>query len=118
MPVTCSNGVVINPDTELEHVKKDATIFVCSGVEPMFTADKQVINWMRKQYRMGSKFGGICTGAYALARAGIIGSSKFTLHWENQPGFIETFPELLPTQSLFEIEENLITCGGGVLRLI
>ncbi len=101
------------PDTELEHVKGNATIFVCSGVEPMFTADKQVINWMRKQHRMGSKFGGICTGAYALARAGIIGSSKFTLHWENQPGFIETFPELLPTQSLFEIEKNLITCGGG-----
>ena len=62
---------------------------------------------------MGSKFGGICTGAYALAKAGIIGPSKFTLHWENQPGFIETFPDLLPTQSLFEIEENLITCGGG-----
>ena len=113
MPVTCSNGVVISPDAELEHVQKNATIFVCSGVEPMFTADKQVINWIRKQHRMGSKFGGICTGAYALARAGIIGPSKFTLHWENQPGFIETFPELLPTQSLFEIEENLITCGGG-----
>ena len=113
LPVTCSNGVVISPDTELENVQKNATIFVCSGVEPMFTADKQVISWIRRQHRMGSKFGGICTGAYALAKAGIIGASKFTLHWENQPGFIETFHDLLPTQSLFEIEQNLITCGGG-----
>ena len=113
LPVTCSNGVVISPDTELENVQKNATIFVCSGVEPMFTADKQVISWIRRQNRMGSKFGGICTGAYALAKAGIIGASKFTLHWENQPGFIETFHNLLPTQSLFEIEKNLITCGGG-----
>ena len=40
---------------------------------------------------MGSKFGGICTGAYAkLARLNNR-TSKFTLHWENQPGFIETF---------------------------
>ena len=113
LPVTCSNGVVISPDTKLENVQKNATVFVCSGVEPMFTADKQVINWIRRQHRMGSIFGGICTGAYALAQAGIIGSSKFTLHWENQPGFIETFQDLVPTQSLFEIENNLITCGGG-----
>ena len=113
LPVTCSNGVVVSPDTKLENVQKNATIFICSGVEPMFTADKQVISWIRRQHRMGSKFGGICTGAYALAKAGIIGASKFTLHWENQPGFIETFHNLLPTQSLFEIEKNLITCGGG-----
>ena len=113
LPVTCSNGVVVSPDTKLENVQKNATIFICSGVEPMFTADKQVISWIRRQHRMGSKFGGICTGAYALAKAGIIGTSKFTLHWENQPGFIETFHNLLPTQSLFEIENNLITCGGG-----
>ena len=47
LPVTCSNGVVISPDTELENVQKNATIFVCSGVEPMLTADKQVISWIR-----------------------------------------------------------------------
>ena len=113
LPVTCSNGVVVSPDTKLENAQKNATIFICSGVEPMLTADKQVVSWIRRQHRMGSKFGGICTGAYALAKAGIIGTSKFTLHWENQPGFIETFHNLLPTQSLFEIEKNLITCGGG-----
>ena len=113
LPVTCSNGVVVSPDTKLENVQKNATIFICSGVEPMLTADMQAISWIRRQHRMGSKFGGICTGAYALAKAGIIGTSKFTLHWENQPGFIETFHNLLPTQSLFEIEKNLITCGGG-----
>ena len=91
MTFTSTNVVVINQDTELEHVQKNDKIFVCSGVEPMFTADKQVINWIRKQHRMGSKFGGICTGAYALAKAGIIGPSKFTLHWETNQVLLRLF---------------------------
>jgi len=57
--------------------------------------------------------GGICTGAFALARAGVLEGRRFTLHWENQPAFIERFIGLEPTGALYEIDRELITCGGG-----
>ncbi|MEM8537550.1 MAG: helix-turn-helix domain-containing protein, partial [Pseudomonadota bacterium] len=38
---------------------------------------------------------------------------RFTLHWENQPAFRETFQDLEPTGQLFEIDGTLLTCGGG-----
>jgi AraC family carnitine catabolism transcriptional activator len=112
-PVTCSNGITITPDMGLGDLPKGATVFVCSGVEPHKSASPDVVGWLRRHHRMGVRMGGICTGAFALAQAGIIGKNRFTLHWENQPAFTESHPDFVPTQNLYEIEERLITCGGG-----
>lgn len=112
-PVQCSNGVTITPDGALAPIDRDATAFICSGVEPTLALSEQVRNWVRRQDRIGTTLGGICTGAFALADAGLIGSHLFTLHWENQPSFSEKFPDLVPTRNLYEIDGRLITCGGG-----
>ncbi|WP_298676020.1 GlxA family transcriptional regulator [uncultured Lentibacter sp.] len=112
-PITCSNGMRITPDKALDSLPKDALCFVCGGVEPERNISKQVLAWMRREARFGRRFGGICTGAFALAAAGLIKNQYFTLHWENQPRFQEDHPELTPTDRLFEIDNGLITCGGG-----
>ncbi len=112
-PIVCSNGVKITPDMALEPIDKNATAFVCSGVEPMSATTPVVLNWLRRHSRQGTTLGGICTGAFSLAQAGVVGSRSFTLHWENHPSFSENFPDLLPTRNLYEIDGRLITCGGG-----
>lgn len=112
-PVKCSNGVTITPDSSLIDTPSAATVFVCSGVEPIKAASDSGLSWLRKHYKHGGSLGGICTGSFALARAGLLSNRKFTLHWENQPGFVEHFPELVPTQNLYERDGRILTCGGG-----
>ena len=43
----------------------------------------------------------------------MLNGCDFTLHWESQPGFAETFPDLAPSQRLFEDSGRVTTCGGG-----
>ncbi|MDR9394734.1 GlxA family transcriptional regulator [Roseovarius sp. SYSU LYC5161] len=112
-PVNCSCGVNITPDTPLRDVPREAAGFVCAGVEPVETASRRAATWVSRQRAFGCKVGGICTGAFALAHAGLLGGRRFTLHWENQPSFIETFPDLTPTGGLYENDGGLLTCGGG-----
>ncbi|WP_037313296.1 GlxA family transcriptional regulator [Ruegeria halocynthiae] len=112
-PVACSNGIRIQADHPMQDLNKGAYTFVCSGTEPMTSFDAGVLNWIRKQKAHGCDFGGICTGAFALAKAGLIGDRKFTVHWENRPGFCENFTTMVPTQNLYEIDGKLRTCGGG-----
>ncbi|MEL0436481.1 GlxA family transcriptional regulator [Phycobacter sp. K97] len=112
-PIRCSNGMTITPDMALRPLPTDSLGFVCAGVEPHSSAGEATLNWLRRESRFGRSIGGICTGAFALAQAGLIKDQAFTLHWENQPGFIERFPRLTPTGNTFEISGSLMTCGGG-----
>jgi AraC family carnitine catabolism transcriptional activator len=111
--VRCSNGIQIVPDGPLSSPKKGDTVFICSGVDGYLAADEKTIAWLRSQARHGSVVGGICTGAFTLARAGLLSGRRFTLHWENQPAFRECFPDLPISNQLYCRDGSLITCGGG-----
>ncbi len=48
-----------------------------------------------------------------LARAGLLAEHRCTVHWENQEGLREQFPDLDLTDELFEIDRTRFTCAGG-----
>jgi len=112
-PVRCSCGVMLTPDAGLQNIPRAALAFVCSGVEPARHVSDRVTGWISRQKAFGGRIGGICTGAFALARAGLLKNRRFTLHWENQPAFVERYIDLQPTGRLFENDDGLLTCGGG-----
>ena len=112
-PIRCSNGILITPDSGLQNLPKSATAFVCAGTEPGHSTSPRATAWISRQRAFGCQVGGICTGAFALARAGLLEGRKFTLHWENQPAFAESFTGLEPTGNLYENDRGLMTCGGG-----
>ncbi|WP_420587442.1 GlxA family transcriptional regulator [Ruegeria sp.] len=113
-PVLCSNGVPITPNFGRVDARAGSQVFICSGNEPQNNISKDVIAWISRQVTRGCKIGGICTGAFALASAGLLDDKNFTLHWEYQGVFRELFHDLSPTSNLYEIDGTLMTCGGGV----
>ncbi len=112
-PVECSNGVRIASDFALMNLPRLSRLFVCSGIEPTESTNPKIITWINRQKAFGCKPGGICTGAFALAKAGLLTGKKFTLHWENHPAFVEHFIDLEPSENLYEVDGDLMTCGGG-----
>ncbi|MGB0798182.1 MAG: GlxA family transcriptional regulator [Planktomarina sp.] len=111
--VSSSSGIDVGVHASLDYLKPDTYLFVCSGNNGTNIASDTVLGHVRRHTRFGGHVGGICTGAASLARAGLLKGKKFTLHWENQPGFIEAFPDLAPTPQRFERDGDLLTCGGG-----
>jgi transcriptional regulator GlxA family with amidase domain len=112
--VSSSSGIDIDVHAGLGDLETDTYLFVCSGNNGINVALERSIGHIRHHVRFGGKVGGICTGAATLARAGLLTGKKITLHWENQPGFVEAFPDLAPTSRRFENDNDLLTCGGGV----
>ncbi|MCI4665484.1 MAG: GlxA family transcriptional regulator [Neomegalonema sp.] len=113
-PVPCSNGVLVGADCALKDVERNAIIMVVGGVDVQRAASKPALDWLRRQARRGAALGGICTGAYLLARAGLLEGRRCTIHWENQPSMAEDFPELDVTNHIYEIDRGRYTCAGGV----
>ena len=113
-PVTSSSGLDMSVHAALDGLDPALHLMVCSGNTGGRAASEATLAAIRRHARFGGKLGGICTGASTLARAGLLAGKRFTLHWENQPGFIEAFPDLTPTRARLERDGDLLTCSGGV----
>lgn len=111
--VPSSSGVEINAAMGLKSLTPDTYLFVCSGNQGTRAASDDTLSAIRRHVRFGGQVGGICTGAATLARAGLLTGKRFTMHWENQPGFNEEFPDLIPSRSRVERDGTLLTCSGG-----
>lgn len=92
-------------------------LIVCGPHEPYLFHDKQVFNWLRKMNAPGRLIGAVDTGSYLLARAGLLKDYRCTLHWENIPGFVEEFPQLVVSRELYEVDRERLTCAGGTAAM-
>src|ERR1700759_850601 len=43
--------------------------------------NKELINWIRDQYKNGSEIASICTGAFSLAATGLLDGRTCSTHW-------------------------------------
>lgn len=116
-PVRCSNGSEIQVDGGLDDLGKGVTIIVCGGIDAQKATSPAILSWLRRHSRHGNTLGGICTGAWALAKAGLLDNRRATIHWENHSAFDEAFPEVELTKSVFAIDQNRITAAGGMAAL-
>jgi AraC family carnitine catabolism transcriptional activator len=115
--VAASNGMSLNVDTALELPAAGDSLFVVAGFEPLASFDTRLAHWLHRLEREGVLLGGIDTGSFVLAEAGLFGQQRLTLHWEAIEAFQERYPRLAVTQELFEIDGKRITSAGGTASL-
>ncbi len=109
----CSAGTVFQLDDDLCELNRDDTVMVCSGLDVQAATTKKVLSWLRREARKGLVVGGLCTGAYTLAKAGLLDGKRATIHWENQDSFAEEFEDVTLTKSVFVVDNNRMTTAGG-----
>ncbi len=112
-PVVSSSGIVLMADHAIDDVKDYPAVIVCAGLDPHEYHERQAFSWLRHLARHGSFIGGISSGAYVLARAGLLDEHRCTIHWEYLAGFAEEFPELEITTNLYEIDRDRFTSAGA-----
>ncbi len=123
-PVRASNGIEINVDNSIAAVQRECLgptrsrmVIVCAGMHVEEFEDQSVFAWLRRMHAQGAAIGGVCTGAWILAEAGLLDARRCAIHWENLPGFAERFPDALVKSVLFEVDHGIYTCAGGTASL-
>src|SRR3954454_19385694 len=92
-PVPTSSGFALIADRGLEALA-DADPGVVPGYEAIDVAPPgAVLDALRAAHERGARMVSICTGAFALAYAGLLDGRRATTHWRWAEMLAERFPE-------------------------
>ena len=115
-PVTSSNGLDMSTEA-IAAIDKPDIVFAVGGIDVQRVTTPEHLAMLRDFARRGGMLGALCTGSYALARAGLMTGYACAIHWENLPALKEEFPETRFLRELFVIDRDRVTCSGGVAPL-
>lgn len=112
-----SNGVRLVADHQVGDAIDCDMLFVFAAGDPTAFRNDACFAWLRAQARRGIHIGGVSGGPYLLARAGLLGHRRATIHWEHVPALQAEFPELTLEPGLYVIDGDRVTCAGGTAGL-
>jgi AraC family transcriptional regulator, glycine betaine-responsive activator len=90
---------------------------VCGGVDVQEVVTAKTLAALKRLAERRVPLGALCTGGYALAKAGLLDRYRATIHWENLSALREEFPRIQLSDQLFSIDRDRFTCSGGVAPL-
>ena len=116
-PVRASNGLWMPVDCDIDSMPAADFVLLFEGNLPTQRNSARLLNRLRGAHSAGAHVGGVDTGAFAFAQAGLIGEEGAVLHWEAAPAFRERFPASSTRDQLFRIDGRILHCAGGVATL-
>jgi AraC family carnitine catabolism transcriptional activator len=117
-PVAASNGLSLLADRAMDDAStRFSKLVVSASFAPEAGYDPPTGRWLRALDRAGVALGGMDTGVFFLAWAGLLDGYRATTHWESLPSFAESFPKVEAGAGLFIIDRNRFTCAGGTAAL-
>jgi AraC family carnitine catabolism transcriptional activator len=104
-------------DGPLETLEAASILYVVAAYDPLAHVDRTLRHWLKRQANAGITLGGVDTGAFVLAEAGLLQGFRVTVHWETIAAFIERYPALRISHEIFEIDGRRITSAGGTASM-
>lgn len=115
--IKASDGIEITPDASMADIGPLDIVIVAGGVNITRSYSQKQVSWLQAQGRKGIRMGGICTGTYVLAVAGLLDNHECSAHWECIASLQEEFPKVNTTNRLFSIDQKRLTSSGGTVPM-
>ena len=115
-PVPSSCGVPVQPGARLgDPARFDYIVLVGGLLEEIPNISPAYTGFLRRAAAAGVPLVGLCTGAFALHRAGLMQGYRACVSWFCHDDFLEQFDGLEPvSDQIFVVDRDRLTCSGGV----
>jgi transcriptional regulator GlxA family with amidase domain len=115
-PVASSAGVAVQPDERLgEPSRFDYLVVVGGLVDEIENLHPDAVRFLERAAAEGVPLVGVCTGTFALHRAGLMQGYRACVSWFHHEDFLERFDGLRPVSDrIFVVDRDRLTCSGGV----
>lgn len=112
--VTARAGLSVVPDHTLASCPPPGLLLVPGGVVDTALQDDALIAWIRAQAAQASITASVCTGAFLLARAGLLDGRAATTHWEDIDELRRQFPAVQVREHVRWVDEGDVVSSAGI----
>jgi transcriptional regulator GlxA family with amidase domain len=90
------------------------TLIIPGGNGPLKLCDHDVLKWLRLQSTRARRVVSICTGAFLLARAGLLDGKRATTHWKFARELSQEHPRVTVEEDCIYTQDSGIYTSAGV----
>ena len=110
------NGLKIEPDYSFDDAPNFDILIVPGGygAEEIEIHNEILLNWIKEQANIVEILASVCTGAFLLAKAGLLDGKKATTHWIDIDRFDKEFSNVCVQRDIKFIDEGSIITSAGI----
>jgi transcriptional regulator GlxA family with amidase domain len=115
-PLRTSSGLTIAPDAPLGETARNLdTLIVPGGIgQEQAARDEATVAWIARTSAAARRTASVCTGAFLLARAGLLDGRRATTHWSAAEELQRRHPEVLVDPDPIFVRDGSIWTSAGV----
>lgn len=106
-------GAVLRPAYGLDEIAGADTVIITAVSDPRIDSNPEWHEPLRAAAANGARIVSICTGAFALAAAGLLDGRRATTHWRHAGLLQYRFPRVHVTPSELYIQDGPVLTGAG-----
>jgi AraC family transcriptional activator FtrA len=111
-PVRTGQGFSIVVDNRLEPVD-EADLVVMTPCGDDYEPPPELVAALRRAEARGAMVISLCTGAFTLAKAGLLEGRRATTHWFHEERFRDTFPAIEAVPGVLYVEDGNVATSAG-----
>ncbi|TXS39649.1 helix-turn-helix domain-containing protein [Streptomyces sp. uw30] len=112
--IITSTGFTVGVTAGLPALAEADTIIVPGYAECQRPLAPEVISALRQAFDRGTRIASICTGAFALAAAGLLDGRTVTTHWASADDLERLYPGLRVDRNVLYIDHGPLLTSAGV----
>lgn len=113
--VASSSGVSVVCEALPSAPPPGGTVIVSGGrIADLPAPGSAALDWVRQADAATARTCGVCTGAFVLARAGLIEGRRVATHWQEVPDLREQHPDLLVQDDAITVRDGKFHTSAGI----
>jgi transcriptional regulator GlxA family with amidase domain len=112
--VATTTGFALRPARDLEALGRADTIVVPGYFALLERPPGSAVDALRRAADRGARVLSVCTGAFALAHAGLLDGRRATTHWAHAGQLAELFPRVAVDPGALYVDEGEVMTSAGL----